>query len=79
MREYDAQLYLATTGHYVTTQLHTYYITTTGIYAGLGSAACGSMPGAALFFCTYEMAKSNLIKGKLNLIKGVYYHVSVCE
>ena len=26
-----------------------------GIYNGLGAAAAGSAPGAALFFCTYEV------------------------
>ena len=30
------------------------------IYAGLGPAALGSAPNAALFFCTYEMSKSTL-------------------
>jgi solute carrier family 25 S-adenosylmethionine transporter 26 len=30
------------------------------IYAGLGPAALGSAPGAALFFCTYETSKSAL-------------------
>ncbi len=31
-----------------------------GIYSGLGSAAVGSMPGAALFFCTYEGVKAGM-------------------
>lgn len=31
-----------------------------GIYRGVGSAIIGSAPGAALFFCTYEYAKSFL-------------------
>lgn len=31
-----------------------------GIYNGLGSAAAGSIPGAALFFGTYETCKSSL-------------------
>ena len=30
------------------------------IYAGLGPAALGSAPGAALFFCTYETSKKAL-------------------
>ena len=30
------------------------------IYSGLGSTAVGSMPGAALFFCTYESMKHAL-------------------
>lgn len=30
-----------------------------GIYRGVGSAALGSAPGAALFFCTYEATKSH--------------------
>ncbi|CAN8104054.1 unnamed protein product [Discula destructiva] len=29
-----------------------------GIYRGIGSAALGSAPGAALFFCTYEATKT---------------------
>ncbi|XP_072014525.1 mitochondrial S-adenosylmethionine carrier protein-like isoform X1 [Amphiura filiformis] len=29
-----------------------------GIYAGIGPAVLGSAPGAALFFCTYELTKS---------------------
>ncbi|PHH54763.1 putative mitochondrial carrier C12B10.09 [Ceratocystis fimbriata CBS 114723] len=29
-----------------------------GVYRGIGSAVVGSSPGAALFFCTYETAKS---------------------
>lgn len=29
-----------------------------GIYRGVGSAALGSAPGAALFFCTYEATKN---------------------
>jgi solute carrier family 25 S-adenosylmethionine transporter 26 len=31
-----------------------------GIYAGLGAAAVGSAPGAALFFSSYETAKSTI-------------------
>ncbi|XP_065829014.1 mitochondrial S-adenosylmethionine carrier protein-like [Oscarella lobularis] len=31
-----------------------------GIYAGLASAAAGSAPGAATFFCTYESMKNAL-------------------
>lgn len=31
-----------------------------GVYAGLPSAAIGSVPGAALFFCTYESMKQTL-------------------
>ena len=31
-----------------------------GIYNGLGSAAIGSVPGAALFFGTYETSKNIL-------------------
>jgi len=31
-----------------------------GIYRGLGAAAAGSAPGAALFFSTYETAKARL-------------------
>lgn len=30
-----------------------------GIYRGIGSAALGSAPGAALFFCTYEATKTH--------------------
>ena len=28
-----------------------------GIYNGLGAAAVGSAPGAALFFCSYEVSE----------------------
>eukprot|EP01052_Picozoa_sp_SAG31_P037000 SAG31_NODE_4702_length_3022_cov_6.121108_2_plen_129_part_00 len=31
-----------------------------GIYDGLGAAAAGSMPGAALFFCTYDTTRHML-------------------
>ncbi|KAL2155403.1 hypothetical protein VTH82DRAFT_145 [Thermothelomyces myriococcoides] len=31
-----------------------------GIYRGVGSALVGSAPGAAFFFCTYEVTKSHL-------------------
>jgi solute carrier family 25 S-adenosylmethionine transporter 26 len=31
-----------------------------GVYRGLGAAALGSSPGAALFFCTYDTLKANL-------------------
>jgi solute carrier family 25 S-adenosylmethionine transporter 26 len=31
-----------------------------GVYAGLGPAALGSFPGAALFFATYETSKAAL-------------------
>jgi solute carrier family 25 S-adenosylmethionine transporter 26 len=33
-----------------------------GIYAGLGAAAAGSAPGAALFFSTYETVNQHIIK-----------------
>lgn len=33
-----------------------------GVYRGLGPAAMGSAPSAALFFCTYEMSKQALTK-----------------
>ncbi|RKF74295.1 putative mitochondrial carrier protein PET8 [Golovinomyces cichoracearum] len=32
----------------------------TGVYRGVGSTIVGSAPGAALFFCTYELSKSFL-------------------
>lgn len=32
-----------------------------GVYAGIGSAALGSAPGAALFFVTYEWSKKQLV------------------
>lgn len=31
-----------------------------GVYRGIGPAAVGSAPSAALFFCTYEMSKQTL-------------------
>jgi len=33
-----------------------------GVYQGLGSAALGSAPGAALFFSTYETSKNYLVR-----------------
>lgn len=35
-----------------------------GIYRGIGSAALGSAPGAAFFFCTYEATKSALAEAR---------------
>ncbi|KAH8778515.1 mitochondrial carrier domain-containing protein [Diaporthe sp. PMI_573] len=35
-----------------------------GIYRGVGSAALGSAPGAAFFFCTYEATKSALAEAR---------------
>ncbi|ROV93041.1 hypothetical protein VPNG_09445 [Cytospora leucostoma] len=35
-----------------------------GIYRGIGSAALGSAPGAAFFFCTYEAAKTALAEAR---------------
>lgn len=35
-----------------------------GIYRGVGSAALGSAPGAAFFFCTYEATKSTLAQAR---------------
>lgn len=35
-----------------------------GIYRGVGSAALGSAPGAAFFFCTYEGTKSVLAEAR---------------
>ncbi|KAK7735255.1 S-adenosylmethionine transporter [Cytospora paraplurivora] len=35
-----------------------------GIYRGIGSAALGSAPGAAFFFCTYENAKTALAEAR---------------
>ncbi|CAB4008530.1 S-adenosylmethionine mitochondrial carrier [Paramuricea clavata] len=32
-----------------------------GVYSGLGSAAAGSAPAAATFFCTYEIVKSSAL------------------
>lgn len=34
-----------------------------GVYSGIGSAALGSAPGAALFFCTYDDVKRRLGDG----------------
>jgi len=42
-----------------------------GIYRGLGAAAVGSAPGAALFFSTYEVCSDSLFE--LNKMKiGIY-------
>ncbi|ROW06939.1 hypothetical protein VMCG_03983 [Cytospora schulzeri] len=35
-----------------------------GIYRGIGSAALGSAPGAAFFFCTYEATKTALAEAR---------------
>mmetsp|Transcript_7596 Transcript_7596/g.12286 ORF Transcript_7596/g.12286 Transcript_7596/m.12286 type:complete len:272 (-) Transcript_7596:1707-2522(-) len=54
------------------------------IYRGLGSAAVGSMPGAALFFCTYESTKPMLgeVVGKDNpaahMLAGAMGEVVAC-
>lgn len=39
-----------------------------GIYRGVGSAAAGSAPGAAFFFCTYEATKSALAEARRNAL-----------
>ncbi|POS71813.1 PET8 related protein [Diaporthe helianthi] len=39
-----------------------------GIYRGVGSAALGSAPGAAFFFCTYEATKSALAEARRNTL-----------
>lgn len=39
-----------------------------GIYRGVGSAALGSAPGAAFFFCTYEGTKSALAQARRNTL-----------
>lgn len=41
-----------------------------GIYRGVGSAALGSAPGAALFFCTYEATKTKAAEFRRNALGG---------
>lgn len=41
-----------------------------GIYRGVGSAALGSAPGAALFFCTYEATKSHAAELRRTALGG---------
>lgn len=41
-----------------------------GIYRGVGSAALGSAPGAAFFFCTYEATKSALAGARATAAGG---------
>lgn len=42
-----------------------------GIYRGIGSAALGSAPGAAFFFCTYEATKTALAEARRTRSGGV--------
>lgn len=41
-----------------------------GIYRGIGSAALGSAPGAAFFFCTYETTKTFLANARRQTQQG---------
>lgn len=41
-----------------------------GIYRGIGSAALGSAPGAALFFCTYEATKTHAAEFRRTALGG---------
>lgn len=41
-----------------------------GIYRGVGSAALGSAPGAALFFCTYEATKTRAAELRRSAMGG---------
>ncbi|KAJ0124726.1 PET8 related protein [Diaporthe amygdali] len=41
-----------------------------GIYRGVGSAALGSAPGAAFFFCTYEATKTALAEARRQTLGG---------
>jgi solute carrier family 25 S-adenosylmethionine transporter 26 len=47
-----------------------------GIYRGLGPAALGSAPTAALFFVTYEASKSTLLKKSPNTPEAVVHMLS---
>lgn len=49
-----------------------------GIYKGLGIAATGSTPSAALFFVTYESIKSFLITSKSNQSPFVHMFAASC-
>lgn len=46
-----------------------------GVYAGIGSAALGSAPGAALFFVTYEWSKRQLSTYNGNNAHGPVDHM----
>ncbi|XP_068714583.1 mitochondrial S-adenosylmethionine carrier protein-like isoform X2 [Montipora foliosa] len=45
-----------------------------GIYAGLASAASGSAPSAATFFCSYELTK-NLLKPRVSSTMFPFVHM----
>eukprot|EP01036_Dinobryon_divergens_P043671 gene43671-58170_t len=47
-----------------------------GVYKGLGIAAIGSSPGAALFFCTYEMSKQYLGHNHSNIPLPVIHMIA---
>ena len=49
-----------------------------GIYSGLGSVAMGSMPGSALFFCTYEGIKQMLGGRTTSQLVGVHMSAAAC-
>jgi hypothetical protein len=44
-----------------------------GIYNGLGAAAVGSAPGAALFFSTYEVSDETKNKNETQQLHIIYY------
>ncbi len=48
------------------------------IYAGIGPAAAGSAPNAALFFCTYDMSKRAAIQ-KFQLDNGPQLHMAAAS
>ncbi|XP_037036831.1 S-adenosylmethionine mitochondrial carrier protein homolog [Bradysia coprophila] len=49
-----------------------------GIYNGLGAAAAGSAPTAALFFCTYESIKA-VLSSHLNKEYAPYIHMGAAS
>ena len=49
-----------------------------GIYSGLGSVAMGSMPGSALFFCTYDGIKKLAGGRSTSQLVGVHMTAAAC-
>lgn len=54
-----------------------------GVYNGLGSAAAGSFPNAAIFFCTYESSKQLLVENGASAsvsatLAGALGEISAC-
>lgn len=50
-----------------------------GIYKGLAPAAVGSVPTAALFFCTYEGIKKQLMELDEKSMNSPYVHMTAAS